>query len=96
MSVFRMRCGESTMGRDNVEIEWEPTEADRKRAMANHSQTLERLHERGGMSWCEMVAILADRAWRPMDQSDAKARVYLILQERKDGPKQALSPEDQR
>lgn len=77
-----MRCGKTTLTRDNYNIEWEATDADRKQAQRNHGQTLERLHERGGMSWCEMAAILEHREYRSMDIDKAEARVHEILQQR--------------
>ncbi len=40
------------------------TEAHQKRAMSNHSQTLERLNERGGLDVMEAYAIKNDLDWR--------------------------------
>lgn len=45
-------------------VEWEPTDRDRRYALENHSQTLEVLHSRGGMSWSELAAVLLGRSWR--------------------------------
>lgn len=56
-------------------LQWEPTERDRKRADLNHGQTLERLAQRGGMSWCEMAAILSDRPWHKMTEAGAIAEI---------------------
>jgi hypothetical protein len=44
-------------------------------ALRNHSQTLERLAERGGLSLCEMCAVIEERRWRKMDDAEALARV---------------------
>jgi hypothetical protein len=44
-------------------------EPRRKRAMANHFQTLERLAERGGLSPLEMLAVLDDLSF-----DDARAK----------------------
>lgn len=63
---------------------WEPTEADRRTARSNHSQTLERLAERGGMSWCEMAAIILNRPHQRMDQAYAKAVCRDVLLNRKE------------
>lgn len=52
---------------------WSPTDEDRLWAKNNHSQTLERLKDRGGMSWCEMLAIVNHRPWHAADQAKAKA-----------------------
>lgn len=43
----------------------------------NHSQTLDRLRERGGLSPCEAVAVLEDRRWHRMDYSEAVTRLVL-------------------
>ncbi|MFC5427627.1 hypothetical protein ACFPTO_02190 [Paraburkholderia denitrificans] len=32
----------------------------------NHGQSPERLRERGGLSWCELHAVLMDRSWRKL------------------------------
>lgn len=41
--------------------------AHEKQAYANHHQSVERLKQRGGLSWCELAAVLRDREWRKMD-----------------------------
>lgn len=40
-----------------------PHEAQARR---NHSQTLQRLAERGGLSWAEILAVLSDKTWKEM------------------------------
>lgn len=47
-------------------IPWSMLAPHEKQAQMNHSQTLARLAERGGLSPCEALAILDDRAWRRM------------------------------
>lgn len=37
----------------------------------NHGQSIQRLAERGGLSPCEIVAIIEDREWKPMQEHDA-------------------------
>ena len=37
----------------------------------NHSQTLNRLAERGGLAPCEALAIMDKRRWQQMDESAA-------------------------
>ncbi len=44
-------------------IPWDVLVPHEKRVLRNHCQTLERLAERGGLSWIEVVWILEDRAW---------------------------------
>ncbi len=53
-------------------------------ALKNHSnQTLERLAERGGLGWTEILAILEDRDFQKMDASQAREQVlrYVALWE---------------
>ena len=54
-------------------VPWAMIEPHAKQAYSNHSQTLERLAERGGLSPCEAIAILNDQPWRKMDQNNANA-----------------------
>jgi lambda repressor-like predicted transcriptional regulator len=63
---------------------WVPTEADRRQAQSNHGQSLERLAQRGGMSWCEMAAIVLNKPWRKFEQPYAKAicRDVLVMRDR--------------
>lgn len=44
-------------------------------AQRNHSQSLDRLAERGGLSACEAVAILEDRRFHRMDTVAAYRRL---------------------
>lgn len=63
---------------------WEPTQADRRQAETNHGQSLERLAQRGGMSWCEMAAIVLNKRHQRFEQPYAKAicRDVLIMRSR--------------
>lgn len=45
-------------------IPWKMIACHERQAARNHGQTLQRLHDRGGLSWCEALAILQDRPWR--------------------------------
>lgn len=49
-----------------------------KQAQRNHSQTLHRLAERGGLSACELVAVLEDRDWRPMPEHEAWLALFKL------------------
>ena len=42
-------------------VPWSLVEPHQAQAMKNHRQTLERLAERGGLSWPELVAVISDR-----------------------------------
>ncbi len=48
-------------------------------AWRNHNQTIQRLNDRGGLSPCEMVAILNDRAWHHMTDEDAVAQLLTFM-----------------
>lgn len=51
-------------------------------ARANHSQTIQRLAERGGLAPCELAAVLNDRTWRKMDAADAWAEIWTAFARR--------------
>lgn len=44
-------------------IPWDMIEPHRDQAKKNHMQSLERLAERGGLTWDELACVLADRPW---------------------------------
>lgn len=44
----------------NESIDWNLIAPHEKQAMENHYQTLDRLAERGGLSWAEAYAVLTD------------------------------------
>lgn len=71
-----------TMPINGDSFTWHPNDADRAQARSNHAQTLERLKERGGMSWCELCAVLEGRWWKRMDSSQARQRCFDIVASR--------------
>ena len=52
-------------------VSWSLFERHQEQALKNHSQTLERLAERGGLSCCEALAIIENRRWKRMDPKAA-------------------------
>lgn len=48
-------------------------------AIYNHGQDLERLNNRGGLCWSEMIAILEDREYSEMNESIARKKVEEIV-----------------
>lgn len=66
MRIMRSNCQEAPryIRMDALNEEW---------AQHNHSQSLKRLNERGGLSPCEAVAIIQRRDWHPMDLVAAAA-----------------------
>jgi hypothetical protein len=53
--------------------------AHRQQCKTNHSQTPERLRERGGLSWCELFAVLSDKPWQKMDGWQAQQLCILMI-----------------
>ena len=47
-------------------IPWDMIAPHEQQAVRNHSQTLERLAERGGLSYSEAIAVLTDRPFISM------------------------------
>ena len=61
-------------------IPWDLIAPHEAQALNNHcGQTLERLAQRAGLSHCEAVAILEDRAWSLMNQREAVQRLSEIV-----------------
>ena len=42
-----------------------------RQAARNHNQSVSRLAERGGLSWCELHAVLHDKRYQKMDTNEA-------------------------
>jgi len=67
-------------------IPWDVIRPHEKQAMANHgNQSLERLAQRGGLGFCEAVAVLEDRPWHEMETQAAIARLNEILARKREG-----------
>lgn len=64
-----------------VGLPWQMLAAHEAQAMKNHSQTVARLAERGGLSACEACAVLEDRPWRKMPTPEAHARLRELFTE---------------
>jgi len=60
------------------------------RAQKNHSQSLSRLRQRGGLGYCEALAVLEDRRWREMTvaeiQEGFRRHQFMV--------KEGIGPED--
>lgn len=69
----------TTPRREGAFISWEIIEPHREQAHRNHGQTLERLAERGGLGPEELVAVLEDRLWHPMDYKEAESRLGELI-----------------
>ena len=58
--------------------------AHEKQAHTNHGQTVAGLKQRGGLSWCELAAVLNDRKWFRVEfdaAHEATMRRVLIWQD---------------
>lgn len=64
-------------GRGHNSVPFGFVEQCRAQAMINHSQTLERLAERGGLSWAELYMCLTKQRWsgRYLNENAAQAAV---------------------
>lgn len=59
------------LGGQGAKVDFQLVADHGKQAKTNHYQTVERLAERGGLSWCELFAVLNNRKWQKMDENDA-------------------------
>lgn len=71
-----LNAGHSTMV---IGIPWTLIAQHESQCLRNHSQTPQQLHNRGGLSSCEAVAVLEDRPWSPMDEVVAQDRLMEIV-----------------
>lgn len=81
-------------------LHWALIAPHEKQALTNHGQSLERLAQRGGLSFCEAAAILEDRRWSKIvwpaghEKPEDPARVYLerLIAARKQAAAKEPSP----
>ncbi|WP_292722801.1 hypothetical protein [Mesorhizobium sp.] len=52
-------------------IDWQLVADHSNQAKKNHYQSVERLAERGGLSWCELYAVLHNKEWEKKDENEA-------------------------
>jgi hypothetical protein len=76
---FMRRLNEAGMTRAVVGIPWDLILQHEAQCLRNHDQTVQRLHERGGLSVDEAVAVLEDRGWMAMDPAEANKRLLEIV-----------------
>lgn len=65
--------------REQDYIPYAVIEPHERQAESNHYQSLETLERRGGLSYCEALAVLEDRPWSRVEQNMAKQRVFEIV-----------------
>jgi len=59
------------LGSNGAKIDWQLVVDHGKQAQANHYQSVKGLASRGGLSWCELHAVLHNRPWQKMDGNTA-------------------------
>lgn len=68
-------------------VPWEILAPHEDQAVDNHDQSLSVLARRGGLSPCEMMAVLEDRRWRLMPDEEAVDRLIAAVEQfRKEAP----------
>ncbi len=65
-------------GAERSYVPWSIVAPHEQQAQRNHSQTLKRLAERGGLAPCELAAVLEDRNWHRMDLQDAWRVIWRV------------------
>jgi hypothetical protein len=60
-------------------VPWKVVAPHERQAQINHDQSLETLASRGGLTLCELAAVLEDRPWRKMDDDAALNAVYNLV-----------------
>jgi len=56
---------------EGASIDYQLVADHAEQARANYYQSVDRLAERGGLSWCELYAVLHNRKWEKMAVNDA-------------------------
>lgn len=69
-------------GKAECSIPWGLIAPHENQALKNHGQTLERLAQRHGLSFCEALAIIEDRPWRNVDNAWVNLAVYVLRYKR--------------
>lgn len=64
-----------------IALPWLMVKEHEPQALRNHSQTVQRLAERGGLSAPEMCAVLENRPYQTMGYPQAHARLKQLLSE---------------
>lgn len=68
-------------GEPRASVPWEDVAKHEAQAKKNHYQDLETLAKRGGLSWCELLAVLQDMPWVRCDQETARILVLDMVGE---------------
>jgi hypothetical protein len=60
-------------------IPWAAIAPHEAQAQRSHSQSLNRLSSRGGLSPCEAVAVMMDQPWRRLSDAWARAKLMCLV-----------------
>lgn len=60
-------------------IPWDSIAPHENQALINHGQSLETLASRGGLSWCEALAVLSDSKFQNILEEEARRKVLNII-----------------
>lgn len=71
VAVTANRKGFPILGQRGAYVDWQLVADHGGQANTNHGQTVARLAERGGLSWCELFAVLHNQRFQRMDANDA-------------------------
>lgn len=66
-------------------VPWQLVAPHARQAQRNHSQSLEALAQRSGLTWCELVAVLEDRPWHGMKPEAALSKGLALLRQYEGG-----------
>jgi hypothetical protein len=69
------RKGFPVLGSQGAIVDWQFVHDHGKQANDNHRQSVERLAERGGLSWCELHAVVHNRKYEKIDTNEAMLAV---------------------
>lgn len=78
---FPIMFSERSRINESASIPWEVIAPHEQQALKNHGQTLERLAQRGGLSYGEAYAVLNDREWKRLDEKECELAVLRIVRD---------------
>jgi hypothetical protein len=61
------------------EIQWDLLERHERQILKTYGRSIEGVAQSGGMTWCEVVAVMEERAWRPMEADEAISRMEELI-----------------
>lgn len=71
LEAMTERMGFPILHGQGASVDWQLVADHAQQANRNHGQSVARLAERGGLSWCELFAVLHNKRWQKMDANEA-------------------------